>query len=165
MVCDFVIATERAKFGIPEIDIGITPGWGGTQRLARLVGRRKVKEIVFTGGFISAQEALRLNLINRVVPVGELEKAVNNLVDVLLTKDPVILKMGKLIINKGIEADLGTALTFEALSTAITWQTEAKRRGCHSFLQKTEPWIKAREAVQKYFEQSQDVKDFKGYKG
>lgn len=151
MVCDFVIATERARFGIPEIDIGITPGWGGTQRLARLVGRRKVKEMIFTGVLIDAREAERLNLINKVVPVDKLDEAVNDLVDLLLSKSPTILKMGKLIINKGIEADLNTALAFEALSTTICWQTNAKREGCHSFLEKREPWTRAREVVQQYF--------------
>lgn len=147
MVCDFVIAEEGARFGMPEIDIGITPGWGGTQRLARLVGRRKVKEMIYLGYFMSAEEAKQYGLVNKVVKKGELEAAVEELIRVLRTKSPLILKLAKFIIQKGIEADLLTSLAFEALSSTLCWTTEEKRESCHAFLEKREPWLTRRKLL------------------
>ncbi|MCS7143387.1 MAG: enoyl-CoA hydratase/isomerase family protein [Aigarchaeota archaeon] len=147
MVCDFVIAEEGSMFGMPEIDIGITPGWGGTQRLVRLIGRRKTKELIYLGSFLTAEEALDYGLVNKVVKKGELDAAVNELLDILRTKSPLILKLAKLIIQKGVEADLRTALAFEALSSTVCWTTDEKKQSCRSFVKKQDPWVSRRRKV------------------
>ncbi|MHA1804389.1 MAG: enoyl-CoA hydratase/isomerase family protein, partial [Promethearchaeota archaeon] len=120
MAVDFVIATERAKWGMPEVDVGITPGWGGTTRLARLIGRRRAKEINLIGALHSAKRAVEWNLWNRVVPADKLEEEVQNLLKVLRSKNQQGLRQLKFIINKGVECDLYTAQGFEALSGALT---------------------------------------------
>ena len=150
MVSDLVVAAEGSVFGIPEIDIDITPGWGGTQRLSRYVGRRKVKEMVLLGTLISAQEALRCGLVNRVVPDDKLEETVNEMIDILLSKRPIALKLMKFITTKGIEADLHTAEAFEALSTTLCFGTVERLEGCDAFAEKREPWKSRRDRVQKW---------------
>ena len=120
MACDFVIATERAKWGMPEVDVGITPGWGGTTRLARLIGRRRAKEINLIGALHSAQRAVEWNLWNRVVPNDQLDYEVNKLLKVLKTKNQQGLRQLKFIINRGVECDLYTAQGFEVLSAGLT---------------------------------------------
>jgi len=123
MACDFVICTERAKWGMPEVDWGITPGWGGTTRLARLVGRRMAKEINLLGALHGARRALDLGLINRVVPNDRLAAETDRLVQVLLSKNQQGVRQLKMILNKGIEADLYTAQGFEAVQAGFTSST------------------------------------------
>ncbi|MHA1580097.1 MAG: enoyl-CoA hydratase/isomerase family protein [Candidatus Freyarchaeota archaeon] len=150
MVSDLVVASENSVFGIPEIDIDITPGWGGTQRLSRYVGRRRVKEMVLLGTLISAQEALRCGLVNRVVPDDKLEETVEGMIDILLSKRPLALKLMKFITTKGIEADLHTAEAFEALSTTLCFGTVDRLEGCAAFAEKRDPWKTRREKVQEW---------------
>jgi enoyl-CoA hydratase len=119
MACDFVIATGRARWGMPEVDSGITPGWGGTTRMARLIGRRMTKEINLLGAIHPARRAVELGLWNRIVPDGELEAEVTALVELLNTKNQQTLRQLKLIMNKGVEADLYTAQAFELLSSGL----------------------------------------------
>jgi len=119
MACDFVIATERARWGMPEIDWGLTPGWGGTTRMARLIGRRMTKEINLLGALHPARRALDLNLWNRIVPNNKLDEEVQKLLDVLASKHQQGLRQMKFIINKGVECDLYTAQGFEALSGGL----------------------------------------------
>lgn len=128
MACDFVIATERARWGMPEIDIGITPGWGGTTRMSRLIGRRLTKEINMLGALQPAVRARELGLWNRIVPDGELEAEVGAFLEVLLSKNQQMLRQLKFIINRGVEADLYTAQGFEALSVGITSAVNGKWR-------------------------------------
>jgi enoyl-CoA hydratase len=152
MACDFVIATERARWGMPEIDSGITPGWGGTTRMARLIGRRMTKEINFIGALHLAQRAVELGLWNRVVRDDELEQEVRALLEVLASKSQQALRQLKLIINKGVEADLHTAQGFEALSAGLTsavngaWEVSDSDRGMgvESFVEKGETWRRRR---------------------
>ncbi len=113
MACDFVVATERARWGMPEIDSGITPGWGGTTRLSRLVGRRMCKEINLIGALYPARRAIELGLWNRVVADGELDGEIDRLCAVLCSKNQQALRQLKLIIDKGAEGDLHTAQGFE----------------------------------------------------
>lgn len=150
MVSDLVVAAEGSVFGIPEIDIDITPGWGGTQRLSRYVGRRKVKEMVLLGTLISAQEALRCGLVNRVVSEDKLEVTVNEMIDILLSKRALALKLMKFITTKGIEADLHTAEAFEALSTTLCFGTVERLEACDAFAEKRDPWKSRRDRVQKW---------------
>lgn len=120
MACDFVVATQRAVWGMPEVDVGITPGWGGTTRMARLIGRRMTKEVNFLGALHPASRAVQLGLWNRVVTNGRLEAEVEALVEVLLSKNQQAVRQLKFIINRGIEADLYTAQGFETLSAGLT---------------------------------------------
>ena len=120
MVVDFVIATDRSKWGMPEVDVGITPGWGGTTRLARLIGRRRVKEINLIGALHSGEKAVEWNLWNRVVPNDQLDTEVELLLDVLKSKNQQGMRQLKFIINRGVECDLYTAQGFEVLSGALT---------------------------------------------
>jgi enoyl-CoA hydratase len=120
MVCDFVVATERARWGMPEVDVGITPGWGGTTRLARLIGRRMTKEVNLLGALHPAARAVQLGLWNRVVPDERLDGEVDALIEVLLSKNQQAVRQLKFIINRGVEADLYTAQGFEALSAGLT---------------------------------------------
>ncbi|MBA7577072.1 Crotonyl-CoA hydratase [subsurface metagenome] len=120
MVCDFVIATERSKWGMPEVDVGITPGWGGTTRLSRLIGRRRAKEINLIGALHSGEKAVEWNLWNRVVSNDQLDTEVELLLDVLKSKNQQGMRQLKFIINRGVECDLYTAQGFEVLSGALT---------------------------------------------
>ena len=120
MVCDFVIATERSKWGMPEVDVGITPGWGGTTRLARLIGRRRAKEINFIGALHTSKKAVEWNLWNRVVANDQLDEEVERLIEVLKSKNQQGMRQLKFIINRGVECDLYTAQGFEVLSGALT---------------------------------------------
>ena len=120
MVCDFVIATERSKWGMPEVDVGITPGWGGTTRLSRLIGRRRAKEINLIGALHTSKTAVEWNLWNRVVANDQLDEEVERLLEVLKSKNQQGMRQLKFIINRGVECDLYTAQGFEVLSGALT---------------------------------------------
>ena len=158
MVCDFVIATERSKWGMPEVDVGITPGWGGTTRLSRLIGRRRAKEINLIGALHSAQQAVEWNLWNRVVPNNQLDDEVEKLLDVLKSKNQQGMRQLKFIINRGVECDLYTAQGFEVLSGALTgavsgmWKIKDADQGTGviGFSQKNELW-KIRRGLAKNF--------------
>ncbi len=152
MACDFVIATERARWGMPEVDVGITPGWGGTTRLARLIGRRMTKEINMLGALHHARRAVELGLWNRVVPNDQLDAEMDSLLELLRTKHQQGLRQLKFIINRGVECDLYTAQGFEALSGALIgaisgWQEieDADRgTGVDAFIRKNELWNERR---------------------
>ncbi len=159
MVCDFVIATERAKWGMPEVDVGITPGWGGTTRLSRLIGRRRAKEINLIGALHAAQRAVDWNLWNRVVPNNQLDIEVEKLLEILKSKNQQGLRQLKFIINKGVECDLYTAQGFEVLSGALTgavsgmWKIKDadKGAGVIGFSQKNELWNKRRSLAKNFW--------------
>jgi enoyl-CoA hydratase len=159
MACDFVIATERAKWGMPEVDVGITPGWGGTTRLARLIGRRRAKEINLIGALHSAKRAVEWNLWNRVVPNEQLDTEVEKLLEVLNSKNQQGMRQLKFIINRGVECDLYTAQGFEVLSGALTgavsgmWQIDDadKGAGIVGFSGKNELWKKRRSLAKNFW--------------
>ncbi|MDD5494251.1 MAG: enoyl-CoA hydratase/isomerase family protein [Dehalococcoidia bacterium] len=148
MACDFVIATKRAKWGMPEVDVGITPGWGGTTRMARLVGRRMVKEINMIGAIHNADRAVELGLWNRVVPDDQLDSEVDKWLKVMRSKNQQGLRQFKLLINRGVECDLYTAQGFEVFSAALTaavngkWEVEDadKGDGVMGFFEKNDLW-------------------------
>jgi enoyl-CoA hydratase len=148
MACDFVVATERSRWGMPEVDVGITPGWGGTTRMTRLIGRRMTKEINLLGAIHPARRALSLGLWNRVVPDDQLDEALNQLLELLATKHQQGLRQLKFIINKGAEADLYTAQGFEAMSVGLTWSVNGywqipdadQGAGIQAFIEKNELW-------------------------
>ena len=159
MACDFVIATERAKWGMPEVDVGITPGWGGTTRLARLIGRRRAKEINLIGALHSAKRAVEWNLWNRVVPNDQLDYEIEKLLEILKSKNQQGMRQLKFIINRGVECDLYTAQGFEVLSGALTgavsgmWKIKDADRGSGimGFAKKNELWEKRRKLAKNFW--------------
>jgi len=158
MACDFVIATERAVWGMPEVDSGITPGWGGTTRLSRYIGKRRTKEINIIGALHPARKAVEWNLWNRVVPHEQLEQEVEGLLEVLRSKNQQACRQLKCIINRGCETDLYTAQGFEMLSAGISgavnggWQVPDADQGAGilDFAEKGDLW-KNRRNLAKHF--------------
>jgi enoyl-CoA hydratase/carnithine racemase len=113
LVCDFVVATDRSRWGMPEIDWDITPGWGGVTRLARFAGRRKAKEWNLIGQLFSAQVAERYDLINRICAPEDLGEEVDALVEVMSAKNPVTVRRSKFVLNKGADLPVSGAMAFE----------------------------------------------------
>ena len=113
LVCDFVVATDRSRWGMPEIDWDITPGWGGTSRLPRVAGRRKAKEWNLIGALFDAATAERYDLVNRVVAPEDLTAEVEALCQVMLRKHPLTVRRTKFIMNKGADLHISGALAFE----------------------------------------------------
>ena len=136
MACDFRIASEKAIFGLPEINLAIIPGGGGTQRLPRLIGKTKAMEMLMCGGQIDAEEAFRLTLVNKAVPADELDEEVDELIKKLLSKSAVTLGIIKDAVNSGIEMDLEHALDYEAKCFGQALATEGAREGLKGFLEK-----------------------------
>ena len=144
MACDLRIASENAKLGQPEINIGLIPGWGGTQRLPRLVGAGIAKEMIFTGKMIDAKTAERLGLLNVVVPPEQLKKAVKELVMELINKPPIGIELAKQLINNSTETDLRVGLTHEAEAFGVLASTEDFKEGVAAFLEKRKPKFKGK---------------------
>ncbi|MFH1537374.1 MAG: enoyl-CoA hydratase/isomerase family protein [bacterium] len=152
MACDFVIATERAIWGMPEVDSGITPGWGGTTRMSRYIGKRRTKEINIIGALMPAAKAVEWGLWNRLAPNDGLDKEVDALLEVLRSKNQQACRQFKYIVNRGCETDLYTAQGFEMLSAGLSgavngfWRVEDadQGRGIANFGGKGSMWQKRR---------------------
>ncbi|MDB7861604.1 Probable enoyl-CoA hydratase echA8 [uncultured Clostridium sp.] len=136
MACDIRIATKKSKFGQPEVNLGIIPGGGGTQRLQRLVGIGKAKELIFTGDIISAEEAERIGLIEKVVEDGAVLEAAIEMAKKIKAKGPVAITLAKQAINVGANTDLYSGLCFERYSQAIAFSTADKAEGTLAFIEK-----------------------------
>ena len=139
LACDFRICSENAKFGAPESKLGITCGFGGDIRLPRLIGKSKAKEMLMTGLMIDAQEAYRIDLVSRVVPLADLMKEVDAFCENLLNKNSVVLEFIKKGVDKGLEMDLQSAIAFDAAMWGIIAQTNDKEEGMKAFLEKRPP--------------------------
>jgi enoyl-CoA hydratase/carnithine racemase len=133
--CDFRVAGEDAKLGQPEILLGIIPGAGGTQRLARLVGPAKAKDLVFSGRFVDAGEALEIGLVDRVVPAGEVYAAARGMVERYVGAASYALRAAKEAIDRGLDVDLDTGLEIERVQFAALFATRDKDIGMTSFVQ------------------------------
>ncbi|ABP50051.1 MAG: 3-hydroxyacyl-CoA dehydrogenase/enoyl-CoA hydratase family protein [Pyrobaculum arsenaticum] len=144
MACDFRIAAETAELGQPEINLGFIPGAGGTQRLARLIGRDRAKELIFTGDRIPAREAERLGLVHKVVSPDKLEQELRAFAAKLAEKPPLALAMAKYAINFGLEAPQWVGMMLEATQFGLLFSTEDVIEGVSSFLQKKKPQFKGR---------------------
>ena len=136
MCCDISIAAENAIFGQPETNLAIVPGYGGTQRLPRLIGPRKAKEVIFADERINAQEALRIGLVQKVVPKGQAVEEAKKLLKKIMSKGPMAIKMAKKAINEGLKMSLREGLDLEAQCNAICFGTEDKDEGAKAFLEK-----------------------------
>lgn len=139
MACDLIIASEKAKFGQPEINLGIIPGGGGTQRLQRLIGVCRAKELIFTGDIIRADEADRIGLVNRVVGMDELIPTAKEIAGKIATKSSAALKLAKQAINKGMQTSLQDGLDYEYEMYALSLSLEDKAEGVNAFLEKRKP--------------------------
>lgn len=138
MACDIRIATGRSKFGQPETNLGIIPGAGGTQRLPRLVGIGKAKELIFTGRIIDAEEACAIGLVNKVTQDSReaLMAEAEAMAKQIMAKGPMAIMMSKIAINTGSETDMNTGLMIERLAQTVAFGTEDRREGTAAFLQK-----------------------------
>jgi enoyl-CoA hydratase len=139
MACDLIIASETARFGQPEINVGIMPGAGGTQRLARAIGKARAMEMVLTGRMISAYEAERAGLVNRVVPPEVLADEAMALAREIATKPSLSVKLAKEAVLKAFETTLEAGLEYERRSLAALMATEDAREGMQAFLEKRKP--------------------------
>lgn len=144
MACDIRIASENARMGQTEINIGLIPGWGGTQRLTRLIGMTKAKELIFTGKMIDARTAEQLGLVNMVVPQDKFRDAVRQFALELAQKAPVALKVAKALINKGAEISLDVAIALEREGFGVVASTEDLQEGVSAFIEKRKPVFKGR---------------------
>ncbi|MDL2268678.1 enoyl-CoA hydratase/isomerase family protein [Desulfosarcina sp. OttesenSCG-928-A07] len=137
MSCDIRIATARSKLGQPEVNLGLIPGAGGTQRLQRLVGIGKAKELIFTGAIIDAAEAQRIGLVNKVVEdPADLIPAALEMANMIHAKGPMAITMAKMVINAGASTDLNSGLLMEKLAQTILFGTEDRKEGTTAFLEK-----------------------------
>ncbi|NPV93192.1 MAG: crotonase [Firmicutes bacterium] len=136
MCCDLRIAEEQAIFGQPEINLGIIPGAGGTQRLPRLVGAARAKELVYLGGSINAAEAHRIGLVNMVVPTGGALEQAKKIAGKLAAKGPLALAAAKAAVNVGTQLDLASGLTYEAECFSGLFATEDQKEGMKAFMEK-----------------------------
>jgi len=144
MACDLRIASENARLGQPEINIGTIPGWGGTQRLPRFVGKGVAKEMIFTGKMIDAKDAERLGLVNAVVPADQLKATVEQLATEIVNKPPVAIKLAKELINNSTETNLRTGMAHESEAFGILGSTEDFKEGTAAFLEKRKPQFKGK---------------------
>jgi len=139
MACDIRIAADTARLGQPEVKLGIIPGFAGTQRLARLVGKGKAKELIFTGDMIDADEACRIGLINKVVPASELLTAAREMAATIASRSRTAVKFSKQVIDNGLEMDVKRAGLYEADLFSLCFAYEDRREGMLAFLEKRTP--------------------------
>jgi enoyl-CoA hydratase len=144
LACDMRYASDRAKFGQPEISLAIIPGWGGTQRLARAVGAALAKDLILTGRTIDAEEALRIGVVSAVYPAGELLDRVLETAAELAAKSPLALSAAKDAANRALQGDLGAALSYEAVLFAALFASEDQKEGMRAFAEKREPRFQGR---------------------
>jgi len=139
MACDIRIASEKAKMGQPETGLGIIPGSGGTQRLPRLVGPSKAKQLVFTGELIDAKTALEIGLVDKVVPPDQLMEETKKIAGTIASKPRIALALAKSAINKGLDMDLQDGLSYEIECFAQCFATQDQREGMRAFSEKRKP--------------------------
>lgn len=142
MACDIRIASTKAKFGQPEVSLGITPGFSGTQRLPRLVGLGKAKELIYTAAVIYADEAYRIGLVNKVVEPEELMNECLAMATVIASKAPLAVRYSKEAINRGIETDIETGNDIETALFGLCFATADQKEGMEAFLWKRKPEFK-----------------------
>ena len=139
MACDIRIATETAKFGQPELGLGIIPGAGATQRLPRVVGLGRAKHLILTGEIIDAKSALEIGLVSAVIPVGNLERAAHDMARRILKNGPLAARLAKVALNASAHVDLDSGLMIETLAQAVCYSSKDKLEGMTAFLEKRAP--------------------------
>lgn len=136
MSCDIRIASEKARFAQPETGLGITPGFGGTQRLPRIVGESKAKELIYTGAMVNAEEALRIGLVNKVVPLESLMEEAKKMAVAISVNAPIAIKLCKDAINRGMQVDIDKAIEIEAEDFGKCFDSEDQVEGMTAFLER-----------------------------
>jgi enoyl-CoA hydratase/carnithine racemase len=144
LVCDMIVASESAEFGQPEILLGIIPGGGGTQRLARVMGKQRAMELVLTGRRIKAGEALALGIVNRVAPAGEWLDAAIELAEVVARRPPLAVRLGKQAVLAADETPLAAGLDQERRLYELAMATEDRVEGMNAFIEKRQPQFRGR---------------------
>ncbi|KJR98043.1 MAG: enoyl-CoA hydratase [Peptococcaceae bacterium BRH_c4a] len=144
LCCDFIIASEKASFGLPEVGLAIIPGGGGTQLMPRVIGRNKAKELIFTGRRLSAREAYEIGLVNHVAPPGKLMEKTMEIMREITKNGPIALQQAKRSINLGADLDLHTALALEAECYNVCLTSEDRDEGLKAFNEKRKPVYKGR---------------------
>lgn len=136
MACDIRIAAENAKFGQPEVSLGIPPGFGGTQRLPRLVGKGRAKELLFTADMIDAEEAYRIGLANKVVASEELMETAKAMAQKIMSRAPIAVQVCKAAVNEGMDTDLESGVAYEAEVFGLCFATDDQKEGMTAFVEK-----------------------------
>lgn len=144
MSCDIRVASTNAKLGLPELNLSIIPGAGGTQRLARLVGKGKALEMILTGKMVDAEEAKAIGLVSEIAEPEELVAKTEELAEKILSKGPLAVMLAKLAVNYGTETEIKTGMMIERLSQAILYTSEDKNEGTTAFLEKRKPNFKGK---------------------
>ncbi len=139
LACDFIVAADVAKFGQPEVTLGILPGFGGTQRLLRRVGVARARELIYTGDVIGAEQALAIGLVSTVVPAAELTARAKDLATKIASRGPLAVAASKRVILRGASLDLGAACDLEAEAFAALFGSDDQRVGMRAFLDKAKP--------------------------
>lgn len=139
LACDFIYASETAKFGLPEVGLGLFPGFGGTQRLARLIGKNKAKELIFTAFTLTAIQAKEWGIVNHVLPPADLLPKAMACLEMILSKAPVAVRLAKRVINAGTDLPLESGLKMECSQFPLTFATEDRTIGVNAFLEKKKP--------------------------
>ena len=139
MACDIRIASEKAKFGQPEVTLGITPGFGGTQRLSRLVSKGMAKKLLFTGDMIDAAEAYRIGLVDQLAPADKLMEEAKKLANTIMSRGPIAVKLCKSAVNRGINMDLYSAIQYEDEVWGLCFATADQKEGMKAFVEKRKP--------------------------
>jgi enoyl-CoA hydratase len=142
--CDFIYASTKAKFGQPEVNLGIIPGFGGTQRLARSIGLNKARELIYTGDIISAEEARRIGLVAALFEPEELMDKVIEKAKILMSKGPLAIATAKRVMNKGADLSLDAALEFEKQAFSALFGSEDRAEGMKAFIEKRKPNFKTK---------------------
>jgi enoyl-CoA hydratase len=144
MACDFRICSDKSKFGQPEVGLGVTPGFGGTQRLPRIVGTGMAKQLLYTGDTIDAYEALRIRLVNAVLPAENLMDYVKKLARRIASRGQVAVRLCKDAVNEGMQTDIDRAMTIEADLFGLCFATEDQKEGMSAFVEKRKAQFKGK---------------------
>lgn len=144
LACDFIYASENARFGLPEVTLGIFPGFGGTQRLPRLIGKGKAKELIFTGKMITAQEAFQMGIVNRIFPQASLMEETKKVALQIAANGAIGVKLAKMVVDTGYNMDLTEACNLESYAFGIGFTTEDQKEGMTAFLEKRKPIFKGK---------------------
>ncbi len=142
--CDFIYASENAKLGLPEVNLGIFPGFGGTQRLSRLIGKNKAKELIFTAKMLSAQEAKDWGILNKVTSAADLLKEAETTAREIMKKGPIAIQLAKQAVNQGTDLDINSGLAIEKALFPSIFSTEDKLEGISAFLEKRKAEFKGK---------------------
>jgi len=144
MACDIRLASETSRFGQPEVGLGVPPGFAGTQRLPRLVGKGRAKELLYSAEMIDAQEAYRIGLVNRVCPAADLLGTARTLARKIASRGQVAVRLTKSAVNQGLEMDVARAIAYEAEVFGLAFSTGDQREGMTAFLEKRPPDFKGK---------------------